>query len=350
MLDSYGLYINQLQGEYRKVFQTICTYVEAKRIDQDALRERMEELLDVFLSAQEAGRPVTKIVGDDTERFCKNFCESFGWKNRLLSYLDDLCSLTWVVFIWSIAAIVFEWTEPGDGGNIDWLHLTADYNIGGVLLGLVLVFFLSGIVNETVQRVMFSLKKFSMNIITGIEIALFLLSVIGLILLATTDSSVIYNPPIWICILICAGYLILYQIGNRKRIQERKKHKISFFSMVASESEKTFPEEMQKTFTKQNQKRVKQGKAPLSWEEFIEDRRANCQKLRKWKWFYFVCPLIIAILCTVVFFINENPSSEVVVFAITVLAAEYAVFLLFWTVETSAIKTTEKWIAKQTEH
>jgi hypothetical protein len=40
----------------------------------------------------------------------------------------------------------------------------------------------------------------------------------------------------------------------------------------------------------------------------------------------------------------------VVVFAITVLAAEYAVFLLFWTVETSAIKTTEKWIAGQSEH
>jgi DNA-binding ferritin-like protein (Dps family) len=342
--------MDQLQGEYREAFWTINTYMEAKRIDEDALQERMGELLDVFLSAQEAGRPVTKIVGNDIERFCKNFCECFGWKNRILSYLDGLCWLAWVIFIWSILAFVFQLTEPDGGGNTDWMHLTAEENIGGALLGAVLLFFLWGIVNETVQRVMFSTKKFSVNIITGIRTVLLLLSFVIFFLLAMTDSSVIYNPPSWICILICAGYLILYQIGNRKRIQERKTHKISFCSMVASESEKTFPEEMQKAFTKQNQKRVKRGKAPLSWEEFIEERRANCQKLRKWKWFYFVSPLIIAIFVTVCFAIGEESLFETVVFAIVLLAIEYPLFLFVWTAEKSAIKTTEKWIAGQSEH
>jgi DNA-binding ferritin-like protein (Dps family) len=347
MKDNYGLYMDQLQGEYREAFWTINTYMETKRIDEDALQERMGELLDVFLSAQEAGRPVTKIVGNDIGRFCKNFCECFGWKNRILSYLDGLSTLTWVIFIWSIVDIVFQLTEPDGGGNTDWMHLTAEENIGGALLGAVLLFFLWGIVNETVQRVMFSTKKFSVYIITGIRTVLLLLSFVIFFGLAMTDSSVIYNPPIWISILICGGYLIIYQVCNRKRLQERKKHKFSFFSMIASETEKAFPEEMQKTFTKKNQRRVKRGKAPLSWEEFVEERRATCQKLKKWQWLYICSPFIITILTTVITTIGEEPSFDTVVFAIVLLAVECPLFLLFWTAEKSSIKLTEKWIAEQ---
>ncbi|MBQ7953177.1 MAG: DUF1048 domain-containing protein, partial [Clostridia bacterium] len=79
------------EGEYRETFDKIDMYVGAKQLRENTKEELMSNLLDIFLSAQEEGRPVEKLTGKNIEKFCKEFCAGFGLKARLRKRLK--CSL-----------------------------------------------------------------------------------------------------------------------------------------------------------------------------------------------------------------------------------------------------------------
>lgn len=63
MKHGYILLEDKLKGEYREVFSQVEYYGSAKWIDADVNAEMLMELLDQMLEAQNAGRPVTDIVG-----------------------------------------------------------------------------------------------------------------------------------------------------------------------------------------------------------------------------------------------------------------------------------------------
>lgn len=63
MRDSFRLYQDKLQGEYKETFQQIDLYFSTQNVDEDTREEYMCDLLDVFLLAQDEGRPVEKITG-----------------------------------------------------------------------------------------------------------------------------------------------------------------------------------------------------------------------------------------------------------------------------------------------
>jgi DNA-binding ferritin-like protein (Dps family) len=69
MKDSYFFYKDKLQGEYKTAFDQVEIYVNAQNIDELTCEDRLGSLLDMLLSAQEAGRPVQKVVGSNMEQF-----------------------------------------------------------------------------------------------------------------------------------------------------------------------------------------------------------------------------------------------------------------------------------------
>lgn len=84
MRDSYVLYKDRLNDEYRIVFDQVEMYVLSQNIEDAAIEERLGELLDIFFSAMERGKPVSEITDTRLESFCKTFCSDFGVKNRIL--------------------------------------------------------------------------------------------------------------------------------------------------------------------------------------------------------------------------------------------------------------------------
>ena len=83
MKDSYFYYKDRLRGEYLSSFEQVEMYVLTQSFDEAAYEERLSQLLDVFLTAQESGRPAEKITGGDIQQFCRTFCSDLGIKNRI---------------------------------------------------------------------------------------------------------------------------------------------------------------------------------------------------------------------------------------------------------------------------
>ena len=105
----FELMKEQLNGEYRKVFEAAWIYGIMKNVSNEMLIDRLTELYDILLTAQTEGRDVRRIAGSSHEvlhgdavvaRRCHDLCRllqrgTFRHRERLrddggLEYLDDL--------------------------------------------------------------------------------------------------------------------------------------------------------------------------------------------------------------------------------------------------------------------
>lgn len=76
MKADYILLQDRLKGEYKDAFQKVQMYSTSNLIGEDTESELMMELLDHMLMAQEEGKPVSTIVGDDIEDSVRSFSVS----------------------------------------------------------------------------------------------------------------------------------------------------------------------------------------------------------------------------------------------------------------------------------
>ena len=106
MRNSYTLDKDQLKGEYKDAFEQIDMYCLSLNINDDAKEERMSELLDIFLNAQEEEKPVEKITGSNIESFCKRYFSGLNWKNQLLELADTLKTLAWFLLVIEVIFLV----------------------------------------------------------------------------------------------------------------------------------------------------------------------------------------------------------------------------------------------------
>ena len=70
MIDTLAM-ANLLNGEYKEAFTKIDMYGSMGNVDMDIYEDRIMNLYDMFVEAQEEGKPVEKIIGKDIEGFCK---------------------------------------------------------------------------------------------------------------------------------------------------------------------------------------------------------------------------------------------------------------------------------------
>lgn len=137
MRDSYTLYEDKLQGEYKEIFKQIDTYFGTEKVDEDTREEHMGALLDMFLLAQEEGKPVEKITGKNMERFCKLFCSNLSWKQRVLSILDLTRNVAKCVFGISLLTLITAFFDLLGGETV---------NIWEVIVGAVAIIITVGCV------------------------------------------------------------------------------------------------------------------------------------------------------------------------------------------------------------
>lgn len=89
----------QLSGEYREVFEKAQLYVTLKNVSTAYADDKMSELFDLLLTAQSDGKPVRKLVGSDTSRFCKDFFSDYTIAERLRFLPVSIYRVAWLVFI-----------------------------------------------------------------------------------------------------------------------------------------------------------------------------------------------------------------------------------------------------------
>lgn len=110
MKADYILLQDRLKGEYKDAFQKVQMYSTSNLIGEDTESELMMELLDHMLMAQEEGKPVSTIVGDDIEGFCEIFFSEYKLGNRFVDFLKTLYRMAWIMLVFAILDLVI-----GDG-------------------------------------------------------------------------------------------------------------------------------------------------------------------------------------------------------------------------------------------
>lgn len=209
MKESYYQYRVNLNEIYRPVFDQVETYVFAQNIDVKTREDRMGELLDIFLNAQAEGKPVNSIVGNDIDRFCKNFCSDFTVKNRIAFVLEGL-----KYAILTPAALVildiYLWIADGEAKAVNYNFFRC-MSLGNTLTYIIIflsIIMLLLITNVVMRRIMFKMKKLSLKAITVVYL------IEAVIVLAITLKfrlfEIVISVPTWIIVLILIVYYVLY--------------------------------------------------------------------------------------------------------------------------------------------
>ena len=222
MKDSYVFYKDKLNAEYKPVFEQVEMYVSMQNIDEATHEERLGDLLDIFLSSQNAGKPVQKIVGSNIEYFCKTFCSDFGVKNRVLWILDWLKIVAWMLLVISAIDILWFLLNTGDAGGRDIWHIVSHLNISLYFTSVVLFGALFIVTNIVLCRMMFKTKRVSMitlKIVTCIEAAVSFCGIFAIIYFTKTN---LFDTPTWIIALISCLYLLIYYLLFGKRLKRQK--------------------------------------------------------------------------------------------------------------------------------
>ena len=227
MKADYILLQDRLKGEYKDAFQKVQMYSTSNLIGEDTESELMMELLDHMLMAQEEGKPVSTIVGDDIEGFCEIFFSEYKLGNRFVDFLKTLYRMAWIMLVFAILDLVI-----GDGA----LSSSDIGAIGAIVLGG-LSGSLSILIIYLLIRPLVKKRKVNATALNAIYIVLLLASVIITCVLANRYSI---NVPAWVAVTLPTVYIVVYYIVNAV------------------------------TNYKKNERRRRKGQAPLSEEEFME--------------------------------------------------------------------------------
>lgn len=351
MRDSYGLYVDKLQGEYMEVFQKIDRYVLTKNIDHDTMDTQMGELLDAFLLAQEEGKPVENIVGNDLEKFCKNFGTQFGWKNNLMNLFDRWKNLAWIFVVFGGIDMVFIIRDIISGEKVNIGDYWFNFNITGYLLAGLVIMVIDIIVNIVTKNLLFKKKntKGIIKIINGLHIVTIIIDfMIIIFVLLQTDRFNFLKLPSWILFIVGGIYLIAYYWFNKERVKERKKNKVSLFGMIKEEIEMNtdveFQKEMQKKYEKKRARMLKKGKEAWSWEEFVTYQEKDVQKAYKLKPLYDWVPLIITFPYGFLWYLDNGFGIDLIIYVVILLVTEFLVIKGMWKIVKSALDEKSAWI------
>lgn len=349
MKDSYYFYTDKLTGEYKEMFDRVDMYIGTTKTDEQTREERMGQLLDMFLTAQQSGKPVVRIVGRDVEAFCKEFCADFDWKNQAWRILDGMKSLAKFLLVMACIDIAFMLCDWADGIPVDFWSYSSSLNLGGYLLGVLAAAVVAWISNFVVRRFMFRTGKVSMRVLKAV-IWIFAIGTFALCMVFVfSEKTNVIVYPVWVEAAGSAVYLVIYRILNRKRSQEDSRGKVKFSELVELEMENTFGDDMEKLYKKANKRSVRKGKGELSREAFLKKQEKNCRNREKFVWFYYVYPIaniVVAVTATALEGGFES-TADLLIFLGIMLAVQYAFAMFFRKLDKEYTKKLRAWIESQ---
>lgn len=346
MKDSYIFYTDKLNQEYKTTFDEIELYVQSQNIDESTLEERMGELLDIFLSAQEKGRPVTQITGNQLEKFCETFCSDFSMKNRVYHVADWFASIAWVLLFVSILDVVFP--EPDTVGGKGIWDAASSVNLSGYLIGILVAGGLALLTNMVIRRIMFKTKRVSMKVLKAASLAGAVIGFLVIFEMMSMEGTDLFDCPLWLLFAITCVYLLAYYLLCGKR---NRRQKIRFTELVGMEVQNTLPQEMEKKYNRAKRRYQKRGKGELTWEVFLDREEKDCDRTEKMRYFYYFFPLVVCAAAVVGTFVTDGFESmaDLAIFVAIILGVEYLFLLTLWKIVKSGVKQRRAWLREERE-
>lgn len=326
-MEGYILYEDKLKGEYKNAFETVSAYVDTVMVDEVTASEYLNELLDSFLVAQDEGKPVSGIVGNDMETFCRSFCADFSFKERLYKVWDYLKSVMWVIFWISLGDIFFT-TD-----NI--FTAKSDSNISGYIIGVMAVVVVTTIMNIVLSRVMFKSKKRGykiVNIVSGVVAVVAL----GIFLWAFRADYLDFfsDVPAYIPTAIAAVFLIIYYAFNHKRRKEHKQNSVSLWQAINEMDDPEFADTMEK-------KRQKKHMEPAEFlkKEICETERM--EKLGKCYWIGMVAVYLVSVFAN---WRHMESTVDGIIYVVIMAVVFYLITKFIYHINQACVRMRRNWV------
>ena len=282
MKESFIFYKYNLQGEYAEVFDKIVLYGEVSGIDNDTMEERMMDLVDMFLTAQKKGKPVSKIVGKDLDIFCKNFFEDYSFTDRIKAWPKRWLWGAWFVFVFELLEIFFAVVDMEE--NISLWEIQSD--MGPYAMGLFVGCVIVALIEMAIRPMVFKIKWLSTNMY---EIFIILL-VFGI---PSVFAFLEIMPQIEISelvvVLIFGTYLVAHYLVrayvNYKRYGSvyvpKEERSAGMYDSVHERLVYEYPKILTDKYEKQNRKLLSKEKAVLTEEQYMEKLRKQVVRERR---------------------------------------------------------------------
>lgn len=331
MKNSYSYYTDKLEGEYKSVFSDIETYGWTVDMDNILYEEKMSELLDIFINAQEENKAIDLIVGKDINSFCENFFSEVPKTSRIKEFFDTIKRLAWILVIFDGINFLLDLSEVK----------TATSDIGGLILIFIFTYVISRLVAIITRKFLYSKLKIKYKTRRSLIIATQLVCSIIIFIVAFANFKDVVVIPSYVEVGVAAVYLVVYYIFNYKRLkkdkQERGKAELIENTDISVE--------MLNKFEKLNKKRVKKGKTPLSMDEFAAQEEKITNKMTFIKKMYLIFPIPITIICFVITLLVDGFESnvDVVIFIAIMLGVEYLIMIPFYKLEGKMYIMRKRW-------
>lgn len=343
MKDSYVFYKEKLNAEYRYVFEQVEVYVTTQNIDLYTVEERLGELLDIFLTSQNAGKPVRSIVGNNVERFCKTFCSDFGLKNRILLIFDWIKIIAWILVAFSAIDIFWLFLDTTNTDDVDFWHLISTQNTSMYFSFAIIFGVLFFITNIVTRHIMFKTKRVSVDVLNAIICVEAVVTSMGTFALFNFNNFTLFDAPTWIVALVSGLYLATYYPLSHKRI---KRQKVKFSDLVEKDVTPEFSAAMEKRFFKAKKRNLRRGKGELTLEAFLDREEKSCNRTEKQKLFFRLLPVIVTALSYATTALNSGFESytDSIAYILLMLAVEIPILWGMWKIVKSGIDSRRAWI------
>jgi len=301
MKQSYILLEDKLNKEYKEVFERIDIYGNTHFIDSDVQSGKMMELLDSMLEAQNDGQSVSVIVGNDIDKFCKEFYSDYTVENRIREVPERLFKLATFLLIIELIDFIIGLTD-GEGilRNTD----LSPYFIGitgGIIVDTIVFLLIRPLIDRFKK-----IKPFFWNLC----MALMVIIMVMFLIFIPTDDKFTMNIKSIVPIAVTAAYILIYLIfriiinyrkyGTFKiRTKKKEKEEISFRDAIyeGMNLENELPRGWLKDYKKKNDKAVKKGKTPVNEAAYLENisKKYDIKRVTKQNMCIFVGMTIILI-------------------------------------------------------
>lgn len=331
MKNSYSYYTDKLEGKYKSTFCDIETYGWTVDMDSILYEEKMSELLDIFINAQEENKEIDLIVGKDINSFCENFFSEVPKTSKIKEFFDTVKRMAWILVIFDGIDFLLELSE----------EKTATSDIGGIIFIFICTYVISRLIGITTRKFFYNKLKVKYKTRRTLILATQIVCAVIIFIVAFVNLKDIVVIPSYIEVGIAAVYLVVYYIFNHKRLKKDKleRGKAELIENI------DINEEMLNKFEEINKKRVKKGKTPLVMDEFVANEEKITNKMPLINKMCLVLPIPVTIIDFIIRLISDSFESNIniAMFFVIMFGIEYLVMIPFYKLQAKIYVMRKKW-------
>ena len=264
-----------------------------------------------------------------------------------MNILDTFKTLAWGFIVLSVLDIIcMDWSTADD-----FFTTLSSVNISGYIIGFVLSSVIGKITNLVVRKVMFKLKRPSINILKVVSLVVAVLVFVGLIWIISSSKTDFISCPMWIVLVCSIVYLAIYYVINNERLKAEKKNKIRFTDMVNQDLDEDLPKLMEEKYNTLNKRSIKRGKGELTMQAFLDKEEKDCDTIQKQKWLYYLMPMAITLIGFVSTYFTSGFDTvfDAVIFIAITLVIEFPIVLGIWRISKNGAIKRKAWIKDKRE-